>query len=196
MWIHVLFSLLIPLSLFALVWNQGFWTNIVSCFNIVFASAFAISYAGPLSQKLVEKWATGYYFAEFLCIWLIFILAFIILRTITSTLSKVPVRLGDKLDPFADWIGAVMVSVVMYSWVCFSLFAAPIASDGFKDMLGSGGSPSNMAANIYGKVVIEWPSQFGMGGTKITTIKYAGDRMGRANELTTKETKGWVFSEK
>ncbi|MGY8767016.1 MAG: hypothetical protein ACKVH8_01130 [Pirellulales bacterium] len=180
-----------------MVWNQDFWTNILSCFNIVLASTLAISYAGVLSHKLIGSWATGYYFAEFLCIWLIFIIAFIVLRTITGMLSKVPVRFGEKLDPIANWVGTAAVSLVMYSWVCFSLFAAPIASDGFTAMMGSSGSPSNMAANAYGKLVFDLPSSLGMGGPHLSVSQYAGDRMSRAKELTTKaEGKGWVFSEK
>lgn len=176
-------SLLIPLIMFAVVWGQCFWSNLLSSINITLASLMAFNYSIPLANLINDQAPEWGGFTEFLCIWVVFIIIFVVLRAITSAISKLPPRMGPKLDKGLDAFGCVLVSFVMWSWVAFTLFSAPIGTESFSNMLGSGSSPTALVGQLYGKTVFELPSKLGMGGRQFDFRSAANARHERAQAM-------------
>jgi len=176
-------SLLIPLIMFAVVWGQCFWSNLLSSINITLASLMAFNYSIPLANLINDQAPEWGGFTEFLCIWVVFIIVFVILRAVTSAISKLPPRMGPKFDKGLDAFGCVMVAFVMWSWAAFTMYSAPIGTEGFKNMLDGGSSPTALVAQVYGKTVFELPSKLGMGGREFDFASAANARHKRAQAL-------------
>jgi hypothetical protein len=177
-------SLLIPLIMFAVVWGQSFWSNLVSSFNIMFASHMAFNYSIPLSNLINDQAPDWSGFTEFLCIWVVFIVVFVILRAITGNISKLPVRFGAKFDKGWDVYGCFQVSIIMWGWVAFTMLAAPIGTESFGRMKGTQGfTPTASIAASYGRVHFQFPSQLGMGGRPFDLRTAAEARHKRAEAM-------------
>lgn len=177
-------SLLIPLIMFAVVWGQCFWSSLITSINIVLASLMAFNYAIPLSNLINEQAPDWSGFTEFLCIWVVFLVVFMILKVITEKISKLPPRMGPKYDKALDVFGCVLVSTVMWGWIAFTLFAAPIGTDSFAKMKGADGfSPTGAVASSYGRGMFQLPSQLGMGGKPFDLRSAAEARHRRARSL-------------
>lgn len=173
-----IFSIVLPLGIFAVAWNQCFWTNFLNCLLIVLSSALAFNYAQGLANLINEKAPDWSGFTEYLLIWLLFIIIFAISKGVCNYLSKYPVRFGKKFDQAFDIGGCVLFTIVMYGWICFTFFASPVGEEGFNNMMKSG--PPSMAGQSYGQVVFGLPSKLGMGGQPFDMGQYAMTRLGRA----------------
>lgn len=176
-------SLLIPLIMFAVVWGQCFWSNLLSSINITLASLMAFNYSIPLANLINDQAPEWGGFTEFLCIWVVFIIIFVILRAITTAISKLPPRLGPKFDKGLDAFGCVLVSFVMWSWVAFTMYSAPIGTESFTKMLSGPTSPTRVVGQIYGSTVFELPSKLGMGGRPFDARAAVNARHKRAQAM-------------
>jgi len=177
------FVVVLPLLIFAVAWNQCFWTNFINTINVVLCSAIAFNYAQPLANMISNTGAAGESwsaFTEFACMWIVFTIMVVISKVICNMLSKYPVRFGKKLDQTFDWAGSAMVMIVTYGWICFSLFGSPVGDQGFSQMM-QGGVPSTVG-QVYGQVVFDLPSSLGMGGRPFKTSEWAKARLRRAAE--------------
>ncbi|PQO45611.1 CvpA family protein [Blastopirellula marina] len=166
--------------LFAVAYSQCFWTNFLNSLLVILSSAVAVNYAQLLANLINDQAPDWSGFTEFLCMWVVFIIVFLIAKLICNQLSKFPVRTGKKQDPIFDWIGCGLVTLVMYCWICFTFLASPVGEEGFNNMMRSG-LPSS-AGRAYGFVVFQLPSEFGMnlGGQKFDVQQYAKARLDRA----------------
>ena len=108
---------LVMLVCIAFLWNEGLWGNAITLINVVMAALIATNYFEPLAgfvEGLDDSMQTFTYMWDFLCIWLIFVVTFGIMRTVTDKLSKTKVKLSNTLAA-ASWRS----SLAMYS--CRSL---------------------------------------------------------------------------
>ncbi|PQO27163.1 hypothetical protein [Blastopirellula marina] len=170
----------LPLVLFAVAYSQCFWTNFLNCLLIILCSALSFNYAQLLANLINDQAPEWSAFTEFACMWLVFIITFLIGKLICNQLSKFPVRMGEKYDTAFDWVGCGLQTIVLYGWICFSLFASPVGDDGFIQMM-RGGIPSSVA-QAYGTIIMGLPSNLGMGigGQPFDVGKYASTRTQRA----------------
>lgn len=166
--------------LFAVAYSQCFWTNFLNSLLVILSSAVAVNYAQLLANLINDQAPDWSGFTEFLCMWLLFIIVFLIAKLICNQLSRFPVRTGKKLDPIFDWIGCGLLTLVMYSWISFTFFASPVGEEGFNKMMR--GSIPYAAGRSYGFVVMQLPSNFGMnlGGQNFDVKDYITKRLDRA----------------
>ncbi|TWT32896.1 hypothetical protein [Blastopirellula retiformator] len=180
---------LLELIVFSLTFNQGFWTCALMMFNITFAGVMAFNYAAPLANLLIGMYEPLYYMAEFMSLWVLFLIFFAISRAVTDKLSPVPVRVGGETgETILNYAFSVWVSCMFTIWVCFTLVVAPIAADGFQSMM-SPGAVAHTAAFRFGGWYVAAPGKLGMGllGRPISMTDYMNSRLDRSNELKTKK---------
>ncbi|PQO40087.1 hypothetical protein [Blastopirellula marina] len=181
--------ILLALAFIALTFNQGFWTCSLMMFNITFAGIAAFNYSAPLARMLYGVTDRMYYFAEFLVIWVLFLVFFGISRAITDNLSKVPVRIGGgPIEQVMDYAFCGGALCTFMCWCLFTFFSAPVGADGFQTMMGQSGLV-RMGGIMYAKWYFEVPSNLGMGllGAPFDAEAYAADRVQRSAELKTKD---------
>jgi uncharacterized membrane protein required for colicin V production len=123
--------ILIFLLVIAACWWFGLWSNLITLVNLILAGMVASSLYPVLAGKIMAWQPTYRMLAEFVSLWTVFVLAFILLRGITDVLS--PIRL--KFDFLTETIGRSVLSVCIASvFVCFTMFSlqlAPLPPDWF-----------------------------------------------------------------
>ncbi|EAQ80367.1 CvpA family protein [Blastopirellula marina] len=181
--------IILVLAFIALTFNQGFWSCALMMFNITFAGVAAFNYSTPLANLLVGLYDGMYYFAEFLSIWVLFLVFFGITRAITDKLSPVPVRIGGgPVEQMTDYLFCGGACCTFLCWCIFTFFSAPLGADGFQAMVGQSGFVRT-GGIMYAKWYVEFPSKLGMGllGAPFDAEAYADSRVKRAAELKTKD---------
>jgi hypothetical protein len=118
----------IAITMFILIvastWWFGLWSNLVTLVNLFLASMIASISFEPVSMKLLTMNSSYRYLYDFIAVWLIFLLAFVILRGVTDVLSSY--RL--KFDPITELVGRSILSVwIAGVFVCFSFFTLQMA---------------------------------------------------------------------
>ncbi len=111
-------SLLLAIILFvcfAMLIREGLWNNVLTAVNALFAGLIASSLWEPLATWLEGFVPSGTYLWDFISLWLIFCVAFVVLRTLTDLISRTRVRFKKPVDSaggilFSLWVGWVMVS--------------------------------------------------------------------------------------
>jgi len=122
-----LLLLVIFLAVAAAIWFQGFWSGMVTLVNLLLAMVIATSFYEPAATAIEGFGAQSFtYLLDFVVLWLLFFLAYTILRAVTDTVSKervkfdLPIEIGGR-SLMAIWCGWLMVC-----FVAFSLQMAPL----------------------------------------------------------------------
>ncbi len=120
----ILILILIFILVIASTWWSGLWSNFITLVNLLVAGMAASSFYQTLTAKLMS-WQPSYrLLAEFVSLWLIFVVTFIVLRGLTDFLSSI--RL--KFDFLTEIIGRSLVSVgIACVFVCFTMFSLQMA---------------------------------------------------------------------
>jgi hypothetical protein len=122
-----LLLLLVVVFCVAFTYKDGLWNNALRFVNILFAILVAINFWEPLAGVLENMYAGATYFWDFLALWVLFYLSFVILNLATIALSRVKVR----FKMIVDRAGGIAVSVacgwLLMSFVTLTLHTAPLA---------------------------------------------------------------------
>ncbi len=87
--IFIIILLIVLFPCVAMLIREGFWSNTLTLINVVTAALIATSYWEPLATWLDEQIPSFTYLLDFISIWAIFVLAFVILRATPGQVSKV-----------------------------------------------------------------------------------------------------------
>ena len=102
-------TILIALGTFFTVvgvsWWFGLWNNVLTLINFFLAALIASSFYENLARVLQENLTTYAFLLDFISLWLLFFVSFVILRGLTELLS--PIRL--KFNFWVDIIGRSIV---------------------------------------------------------------------------------------
>ena len=120
----VAFTIAVPLALFGLRLQEGFWGNTICFSNITFASLIAFNYFEPIAGLLVDAYVGGIFFYDFLCFWLLFALMYFILNTATNNLSKIRVHFPKAVEQTGN---GVMLFAIFFNFVSLIFFTLPMA---------------------------------------------------------------------
>ena len=130
----------------ALMWNEGLWGSALMLVNVLFAGMLSMNYFEPLANYL-DKMAPSYtYVWDFLCLWLIFVVVLLILRTVTDQISRSAVRFKKPIE-----IGGQVGFAFLTAWVfvCFllaTLHTAPLARTALRGSF----EPEPMGTSFFG----------------------------------------------
>ncbi len=127
--------MLLSLLLFAffvgcgtVLWFHGFWSNIITLINVLISGMVAMNFFEPLTVALDEQMENGAYtyLIDFIILWGLFAMTFIILRTTTDLLSRNPVRFAMPIEMAGRSITAIWIAWVLLSFAATSLHTAPL----------------------------------------------------------------------
>ena len=118
----------IAITMFILIvastWWFGLWSNLVTLINLFLATMIASTSFEPVSRWLLNLNSSYRLLYDFIAVWLVFLLAFVVLRGITDILSGY--RL--KFDPITELVGRSVLSIwIAGVFVCFSFFTLQMA---------------------------------------------------------------------
>lgn len=115
----ILIGILMFLLIVASTWWFGLWSNLVTLVNLLLSAMLASSIYEPIADELAGINGSYAILYDFIAVWLVFVVTFIVLRTVTDTLSGY--RL--KFDPITEMAGRSILSVwIAGVFICFSFF--------------------------------------------------------------------------
>jgi hypothetical protein len=115
------------LAVAAAIWLQGFWSGMVTLVNMLLAMVIATSFYEPAATAIegfgAQSWT---YLLDFVVLWLLFFLAYSILRAVTDSISRERVKFDLPIEIGGRSILAVWCGWLMVCFVAFSLHMAPL----------------------------------------------------------------------
>jgi hypothetical protein len=109
-WLYILILAFIGFAALAMMIREGLWNNAVSIVIHVFSGLLAFAFYGQVAVFLDESATDGSYtyWLDFLALWTVYIVSFIVLRLVTNLVSKSRVRF--KLP--VEWSGSIVSAIL------------------------------------------------------------------------------------
>ncbi|MFV2065391.1 MAG: CvpA family protein [Pirellulales bacterium] len=123
-------SLVLVIILFvcvAMLVREGLWSNGLTLVNVLLAGLVATTQWESLANWLDEQMPSGTYLWDFVSLWMIFCLSFLITRVLTDLISRVRIRFKLPLDWAGGILLALLVGWVMVCFTSMTLHTAPLA---------------------------------------------------------------------
>jgi len=122
-------------------WWFGAWNCLLNLMNFFLAALVASSFYENVSAQITGFDSTYILIADFVSVWLLFVVVFVMLRLITDLLS----RYQMKLDPWLDYTARGVFSAWLAgAFLCFAFFTLQMAP------LPPGSLPSDPASPTLG----------------------------------------------
>ena len=125
-----LLSILMLVILFACVamlYTDGMWSNAIRLINVVTAALLATNYFEPVAQWLDNSQPSYTYVWDFLALWGLFALFFVVFTLVTDRVSQVKVRFLKLADRIGGGLFALLIGWVMVCFTMMTLHTAPLA---------------------------------------------------------------------
>ncbi len=123
-WLLILFG---PAAVIvAANWWLGLWSNLVTLVNLVLAGLIATSFHRNVSNWMLNVDFTWQLIADFVSLWLLFALSFIILRSLTESFSRYRLRFDPMVEMVGRSLGSLAVGVFYVVFASYSLLIAPL----------------------------------------------------------------------
>lgn len=124
----------------AAIWFQGLWSAAITLINLLLAMFIAMNFWEPTCALIDGAEPSFTYLTDFLVLWVLFALAFGLLRAVTDVLSKTPVKFNMPVE-----MGGRSVLALWCGWlfVCFTGFSLQMAPLNSATPLGAWPTPSS-----------------------------------------------------
>jgi len=159
----------------AMMWPEGLWSNVITFINTLFAGLIAWNYFEPLATKLEGSVPSFTYIVDYFAFWLLFAVAFNVLRVFTDQISRRKARFRKPVDLGGSGTFAVLTALLIMALTCASMHFAPLGSQPFNG--GFGSSPNS--GSFLG-ITIEnfWFSQMNRLSKRVPNPQKAGETKG------------------
>lgn len=127
----VLYPLLVFLIIVGMTWWLGSWNIIINLINFFIAALVASSFYENLAARLVAFNSTYEYLVDFIALWVLFAVTFILLRLATDLLSRYQLKMNIWAEYATRSILSVWLAVAFICFASFTLHTAPIPPDRF-----------------------------------------------------------------
>ncbi|MDR0391557.1 MAG: hypothetical protein LBH59_06600, partial [Planctomycetaceae bacterium] len=128
--LETIFDVGVPLAvitgLYGTRWRERFWGNIIAAFAVFFSTLIAVNWFEPLAQFATSQNAGMLFVADYLFLWLLFIVSFAIMNEITRLLSRVNVQFPIPIENAGNFIMITAILCMVWSFYSFSLDVAPL----------------------------------------------------------------------
>ncbi len=131
---------------FAMLMNNGLWTNTLMLVNVLTAGLIAMNYFEPLAGFFENQEPSLTYIWDFCAIWLVFGVAMTVLRMATDSASKLKVKFFMPVEKVGGLLMAVWVSWVLLCFTTATLHTAPLA----RSFLGGAFRPEPSSRLLFG----------------------------------------------
>ena len=119
--------ILVWLVCIAMLWNEGMWSNCITLVNVLLSAMLAMNQFEPLADAMDDMAPSFTYVWDYLSIWFIFFLSFILLRGATDQTSKYRVKFIMPIEQAGRVISVVLIGWIMVCLTLTSLHTAPLA---------------------------------------------------------------------
>lgn len=126
-----LVALLIFVLTIACIWWQGLWGNILNLINLFFSMLVAFNFYEPLCTLLEtqDPLNTFTYLLDFIAIWLIFMITFLIFRLFTDLTSRYRLRFPIIYEMIGRSVMSIVVAYFFVGFFLVTLHLAPVSAE-------------------------------------------------------------------
>jgi hypothetical protein len=111
--------------------GEGLWGNLLTLFNVLFAALFAMNFFEPMANAMDSKVPSFTYFLDFMSMWIVFLVTFVLLKLGTRLISGYKVRFRKPMEMAGSYVVSALVGWVMVCFVTASLHTAPLPKTAF-----------------------------------------------------------------
>lgn len=109
------------------LYPEGMWGNAVRLVNVLMAALLAVNFWEPLAAMLENSVGKSFsYFWDFISLWALFIVFFVIFRIATGYASRVKVKFLGLADRIGSEFFAACIGFVLIAFTLMSLHTAPL----------------------------------------------------------------------
>jgi hypothetical protein len=167
---------------FAMMVQLGLWTNVITTINIVLSGLVAFGTYQALGKLLISKFAqAGQYtfLIDFLCLWMIYIIAFVVLqRILANNLSRTRMRFKHPIDTVGGPLVGLVAAFFTMGIVGASLQAAPFDADAFEGVFTDTSRSGTMHPDLAWLQLCETalsPDRLGANRTPFKAVDYRSE---------------------
>ena len=122
-----LLSILIFLAIVAATWFMGLWSNLLTLINLILAAMIATNIYEPICDAIERSGGEGMtYLLDFLILWGVFVVVFVLLRLGTDLLSKFQVKFNFVVELIGRSVLSIWIAITFLSFALFTLHTAPL----------------------------------------------------------------------
>ena len=126
-----LLIILMFLGVIASTWWMGIWNNCLTLVNVILAGLIASSFYEGLAEKLVGS--LGYEdLIDFLAVWILFVVSFILLRTLTDITSSRKLNFDPMVEIIGQSVLSIWIACVFLAFTLFTLHLSPLTPNDFQ----------------------------------------------------------------
>lgn len=126
-----LLMILMFVAVIGCTWWFGIWSNCLTLMNLILAGLIASSFYEGVSNKLVAS--MGYRdLVDFLAVWIVFVVSFIVLRTLTDITSGRKLNFSPLVETIGQSILSVWIACVFLAFTTFTLHLSPLTPNDFQ----------------------------------------------------------------
>ena len=132
----LLISILIFLFVPLINWWFGFWNNMLTMINCLLAALIATSAYPAISEFVVnlDKDENSFaYVGDFVGLWAVFVISFMLLRGFTDSLSKYRLKFDIITEMAGRTVFSIGTAIVMLCFTNFTLQLAPLDQELFSE---------------------------------------------------------------
>jgi uncharacterized membrane protein required for colicin V production len=109
------------------LYPEGMWGNAVRLVNVLMAVLLAVNFWEPLAAMLENSVGKSFsYFWDFISLWALFIVFFVIFRIATGYASRVKVKFLGLADRIGSEFFAACIGFVLIAFTLMTLHTAPL----------------------------------------------------------------------
>jgi len=110
----------------AALWFHGLWSNVITLIHMLLSILVAFNYFEPLSTMLDGFESSYTYLWDFLALWALFALTFIVLRVLTDMLSRTRVVFNFWVEIVGRSLTAIWIAWLFVGFTCATMHTAPL----------------------------------------------------------------------
>jgi uncharacterized membrane protein required for colicin V production len=112
------------------LYPEGMWGNAIRLINMLMAMLLAVNFWEPLAAFLENSIGKSFtYFWDFLALWLLFLVFFVIFRIATSYVSRVKVKFLGLADRIGSEFFAAVIGFLLIGFTLMTLHTAPLKEE-------------------------------------------------------------------
>lgn len=120
----------VPLAVAAAIygtrWKEGLWGNLLSVFAVLFSSIIAVGWWESLTIFLCNKVNGMLFVADYLVLWLLFLISLLIIGEVTRALSRVKVKFAEPVEKTGNAAMLTLLLALLLGFYYFSLDMSPL----------------------------------------------------------------------
>lgn len=124
--------LLVFFAIVGTTWWFGIWNNLITLVNLILAALIATAFYGNVYNALKGSLSGGTSILHFVSIWLLFVVAFVVIRTMTEIASGRRLKFERSVELAGQSILSIMIACVFISFAVFTLHLSPLPPSRFQ----------------------------------------------------------------